>query len=91
MRNEEILHTVKEEGDILYAIKIRKACWIGYIPRRKCLLKYIIEGKIEERIQVMGRRGGRRKQLLDDLNEKRECCELKKETIRTALFWTVTE
>jgi hypothetical protein len=30
-----------------------------------------MEGKIEERIEVTGRRGRRRKQLLDDLKEKR--------------------
>jgi hypothetical protein len=32
---------------------------------RNCLLKYVIEGKIEGTIEVTGRRGRRRKQLLD--------------------------
>jgi hypothetical protein len=36
-----------------------------------CLLKHVIEGKIEERIEVMGRRGRRRKQLLENLQETR--------------------
>jgi hypothetical protein len=35
---------------------------------RNCLLKHIIEGKIEGRI----RRGRRRKQLLDDVKERQE-------------------
>jgi len=35
------------------------------------VLKYVIEGKIEGRIEVTGRGGGRRKELLDDLKEKR--------------------
>ena len=71
VRNEEILHIVKEEENILYAIQIRKADWIGYKLNRNCLLRYVIDGKIEERVQVMGRRGGRRKQLLADLKEMR--------------------
>jgi hypothetical protein len=32
-----------------------------------CLLKHVIEGKTEERIDVMVKRERRRKQLLDDL------------------------
>ena len=38
---------------------------------RKCLPKYVTEGKIEGRIEVKVRRGRRGKQLLDDLKEKR--------------------
>jgi len=36
-----------------------------------CPLKDIIEGKIEGRIEVTGRRGRRRKQLMDDTKERR--------------------
>jgi hypothetical protein len=39
--------------------------------RRNCLLKHVLEGKIEGRIEVMGRLGRRREQLLDDLKGKR--------------------
>jgi len=35
---------------------------------RNFLLKHAIEGKIEENIEVTGRRGRRSKQLLADLN-----------------------
>jgi len=45
----------------------RTASWIGHILRRNCFLKHVIEEKIEGSIEVTGRRGRRRKQLLDDL------------------------
>ena len=61
---------MKEKRNILPTIKSRKAYWIGHILRRNCLLKGIIEGKIEGRVEVMGRRGRRSKQLLDVLREK---------------------
>jgi hypothetical protein len=43
---------------------MRKANWIGHILHRNCLLKHVIEGKTEGRIEVTGRRC---KQLLDEL------------------------
>jgi hypothetical protein len=48
VRNE-VLHIVKEERNIIPTIKRRKANWIGHILRRNCLLKHVIEGKIEGR------------------------------------------
>jgi hypothetical protein len=45
--NEVVLHRVKEERNILHTIKQRKANWTGHILRRGCLLKHIIEGKME--------------------------------------------
>jgi hypothetical protein len=45
-RNEEVLHRVKEERNILHTIKIRKANWIGHVLHRNCLLKHVIEGEI---------------------------------------------
>jgi len=47
VRNEEVLHGDKEERNVVHIIKIRKANWIGHIWRRNCLLKYVIEGKIQ--------------------------------------------
>jgi hypothetical protein len=61
--------------NILHTIKGRKADWIGHILRRNCLLKHVIEGNIEGRSD--GRRGRRRRQLLDDLKERREYWKLK--------------
>jgi hypothetical protein len=75
VRNEEVLHRVKEERNILHTIKRRKANWIGHILRRNCLLKHVIEGQLEGRIEMTGRRGRRRKQLLD--YEKRGYWKLK--------------
>ena len=66
VRNEEILHRITEERDILLSVKGRKDKWICRIIHRNCHLKYVIEGKMEGRIEVTWRRGGRRKQLLDD-------------------------
>jgi hypothetical protein len=48
VRNEEVLHTVKEERNILHTVKRRKANWIGHILRRNCLVENFIEGKIEK-------------------------------------------
>jgi hypothetical protein len=67
VRNEEVFHRVKEERNILQTIKRRKAIWICHILCRNCLLKHIIEGKIEGRVEVMEKRGRRRKQPLDCL------------------------
>jgi L-serine deaminase len=53
VRNEDVLHRVKEERNIVHTIK------------------HVIEGKLEGRMEVTGRRGRRCKQLLDDLKEKR--------------------
>jgi hypothetical protein len=47
VRNEEVLHRVKEERNIVLTIKRRKANGIGHILRRNCLLKHVIEGKLE--------------------------------------------
>jgi hypothetical protein len=85
VRNEEVLHTVKKERNILRTIKRKKANWIGHILHRNCLIKFVIEGKIEGRIQVTGRRGKRCKQLLDDLKEMRGCWKLKEEALDRTL------
>jgi hypothetical protein len=52
-----------------------------------CLLKHVVEGKIEEIKEVIGIRGGRRsKQLLDDL--KRRHWKLKKGALDCTLWRT---
>jgi len=58
---------VKEERNTLQTITSRKNYWIFHILSRKCLLKYVIEGKIESLITVAEGRKRRYKQLLDDL------------------------
>ena len=64
----EVLHGDKDERNVLRTIERRKANYIGHISRRNCLLKHVIERKVKARIKVVGRRGRRRSQLLDDLN-----------------------
>jgi hypothetical protein len=56
----EVLYRGKEERNTVHNIKRRKPDWVGHIFCRDCLLKHVIEGKIEgTRRQVR-----RRKQLL---------------------------
>jgi hypothetical protein len=86
VRNE-VLHRVKERN-IVHTIKRRKANWIGHILRKNCLLKQVIEGKLEGRIEMTGRRGRRRKQLLDALKEKRRYWKLKEEALDRTLWRT---
>jgi hypothetical protein len=71
VRNEEVLLTVKEQRNILRKICKGKANCIGHILRRNCLLQRVNEGKIKGEIEVTGRRGRRRRKLLDDLKERR--------------------
>jgi len=49
--------------------------------RRNCLLQQVIEGKIKGRIEVTGRRGRRRRKLLDDLKERRGYSHFKVEAL----------
>ena len=59
-----------------------------HILRRNCLLKHVIEGKIEGRIYVTGRRERRRKHLLDALIKKREYWKLKEQEVDRTLWRT---
>jgi hypothetical protein len=88
VRNEEVLHRVKEERNIVHTIKRRKANWIGHSLHRNCLLKHVVEGKEEGRIEVTGRRGRRRQQLLDDFKEKRGYWKFKEEALDRTLWRT---
>jgi hypothetical protein len=85
---KKVLYRVKEERNILHTIKRRKANWIGHILRRNCLLKHMIEGMLEGRIETKERRRRRRKQLLDDLKEKRRYWKLKEEALDRTLWRT---
>ncbi|PNF31014.1 hypothetical protein B7P43_G01180 [Cryptotermes secundus] len=73
VRNEEVLIRVSEQRNILHEIRKRKTNWIGNVLRRNCLLKEVIEGKIEGRIEVTRRR----KKIVDDLGDRRGYCHLK--------------
>ena len=73
---KEVLRRVNEEKNTN-----GKAKWIGHILRRNCLLRHIIEGKIEGRLEVTGRRGRRREQLQRDLEEGSGNWKLKEEAL----------
>ena len=86
VRNEEVLLTVKEQRNILHEISKRKANWIGHILSRNCLLQRVIKGKIEEGIELTGRRGRRHRKLLDDLKDRRGYCHLKEEALDRTMW-----
>jgi len=86
VRNEEVLLRVKEQRNILHEIRKRKANWIGHTLPRNCLLQRVIEGKIKGGIGVTGRRGRRRRKLLDDLKERRGYSHLKEEALDCTIW-----
>ena len=69
-----------EERNILHIVEEWKINWTGHILRRNCLLKYVTEGK---RIDVMGKRGRRRKQLLDDLQGNERIVKMERGSTRS--------
>ena len=71
----------REQRNILHEISKRKANWIGHILRINCLLQQVIEGNIKGRIEVIERRGRRRRKLLDELKERRGYSNLKEEAL----------
>jgi hypothetical protein len=71
VRNEKVLHRVKEERNIIHTIQRMMANWIGQILSRNCLIKHNTERRIGRGIKVTGRQGRRRTQLLNNLKQKR--------------------
>ena len=63
--------------------------------KKNCPLKHTSDGKIEGRIEVKGRRGGRPEQLLDSLKERRKTLKFKDEAlycnVRRIVLWTERE
>jgi len=57
----EVLGRVKEDRNVLQTTQISKIHWRGHTLRSNCLLKHVIEGKIEGRPEVTGKRGRRLK------------------------------
>jgi hypothetical protein len=86
VRNEEVLLKVKGQRIILHDISKRKANWTGHILRRNWLLLQVIEGNIKVGIEVTGRRGIRRRTLLDDLKERRGYSHLKEKALHSTIW-----
>ena len=84
--NEVVLLRVNEQRNNLHEIRKRKANWIGHILRRNCLLKQVIEGKINGEMEVIRRRGRRRKKLLDDLKVRRGYSHLNEEALYRTMW-----
>jgi len=61
---------------------------IGHILCSNRLLKHIIEGRIEERVELKGRRGRRCNEELSDLTEMRGYGKLKEETLDGTVWKT---
>jgi hypothetical protein len=53
---------------------------------RNCLLQPVIEGKIKEKIEVTGRRGRRRRKLLDDLKKMSGYSHLEEEALDRTMW-----
>ena len=86
VRNGEVLLRVNEQRNILHEIRKRKANWIGHILRRNCLLKQVIEEKIKGEMEVARRRGRRRKNLLDEFEDRRGYSHLKEEALHRTIW-----
>jgi hypothetical protein len=54
--------------------------------RRNCLLRQVIEGKKKGGIEVTGRRGRRRRKLLDELKERTGYTHLKEEALDRTMW-----
>jgi len=85
VRNEVLLR-IEEQRNILHEISKRKGNWIGHVLCRNCILQRVIEGKIKGGIAVTGRRGRRRRKLLDDLKERRRESHLKEEALDPTMW-----
>ena len=81
-----VTYRVSEERNILHKIRKRKANWICLILCRNCLLKQVIEGKIKGEMEVTRRRGRRRRNLLDDLKDRRGYSHLKEEALDRTMW-----
>jgi len=88
MNNEEVLYRVKDERNIVQIIKTGKSNWIGHIKIRNCRPKYVIGEKVDGRIDVMIKRGIRRKQILGYFRVIRGCCKLKQEALDHTVWRT---
>jgi hypothetical protein len=86
VRNEELLLRVNKHKNVLNEISKRNANWIGQILHRNCLLRQAIERKIKGRIEATGRRGRRRRELLDYLKERKEYSYLKEEGLDRTMW-----
>jgi len=65
-----------------------EANWIGGILNRNCLIKHVVEGKTERRLEVTGKRRKWGKQLLGKLKERIAYRKLKEEALNRTRYRT---
>ena len=82
-------YCVGGDRNAVHTITRRKTDCVGHILRRNCFLKHFTERRIERRIEVTGRQGRRRKQLLYDIKEKRIYWILNEEALEGILWNSV--
>jgi hypothetical protein len=83
MRNEEVLHRVKEERNILHTVKRRNTNWISHF----CVGLAFENTSLKERL-VTGGRGRRLQHILDDLKDTRRYWKLKEDVADRTLSRT---
>ena len=76
---KEVISRFIEERNILHAVNMRNSNFVCHIFRWNCLLKQFIERKVGRKLEVKERGRIRRKQLLNDLKERRGFWKLKRE------------
>jgi hypothetical protein len=62
--------------------------WTGHILRKNCILKLVIEGNIEGRMEVKGRGEIRRKQLRDEVTKEKTYWNLEEEALDRPVWRT---
>jgi hypothetical protein len=86
VRNEKVLLRVKEQRNNLHTIKFKKKGYLDWSHLAfELSYKTCYRRKEVGRREVTGSRGGRRKQLLDDVKEKRGYWKLKEEALDRTL------
>ena len=78
-----VVHYVRSRRR-LYILQYKEGT--GHTLLGNCLLKHVNDRKLGGRIELTGRRGRRRKQLLNDLKETKRHCKSKKDAL-ARLLW----
>ncbi|PNF31814.1 hypothetical protein B7P43_G09328 [Cryptotermes secundus] len=73
--------SLPSSGSIRHSRNEYEFLTVVLVYTKNCLLKEVIEGKIDGRIEVTRRRGRRRKKILDDLGDRRGYCHLKEKAL----------
>ena len=72
---QKVVRKYLERSEMWCWERMEKIIWNDRVKNllMNCLLKHVMEEKMEGSLEVTGRRGRRGKKLLDNLKEEREC------------------